>query len=111
MDLAQFSIKGLTLYGVKFESTDGYSPDGRRIVKISVPEFSDHLNVNNEPMAGDILSKRALRVFKDFGFNITLMSRTRRGERWTKEDHNKAANEMEKSYSNARENAIFGSLL
>lgn len=110
MDMGAFAIQGLSMYGVKFESTNTFAENGKRIIKISVPEFSELKNVNEEYMAGEVLAKRAREIIKDAGFDVVLMRRIRENEQWTKADRKAAENALADAYSRSRESIIFDSL-
>lgn len=110
MDMGAFAIQGLSIYGVKFESTNSFTESGKRIIKISVPEFSELKNVNVEYMAGEVLAKRAREIIKDARFDVVLMRRIRKNEHWTKENSKAAENALINAYSSSRESIIFDSL-
>lgn len=67
------------------------------VIYISVPECSYKTNVNGVMMAGSFLAKRFKQTFIDMGVKrLTVKSRTRAGEMWSKEKAELAAIQMKK---------------
>lgn len=66
-------------------------------IYISVPEFSDERNIRNEEMSGIRLAKRFKDTFIDMGVKrLTVKTKIRSGEYWTKEMGKEAELNMRK---------------
>lgn len=67
-------------------------------IYISVPEHSYHKNDKNEEMAGMVLAKRFKKTLTKLGVKrLTVKSRIRKGEMWTKEMANDAEMKMKQT--------------
>lgn len=87
-------------FGLKIERTEESTES--LVVYISVPEHSYRKNAQDEEMAGMVLAKRFKTVMTEMGVKrLTVKSRIRVGESWTKEMFHAAELEARK--------AIFGS--
>lgn len=73
-------LAGWASYGVNLEKiTDNFD------IYISVPEHSEHVNVNGEEMAGNFLASRIQRTLREqTKKKIIVKYRIRIGENWTK---------------------------
>lgn len=81
---------GITIESIK-EDTE------HLVIYISVPESSYKTNVDGVTMAGSFLAKRFKQTFIDMGARcLTVKSRTRIGEVWSKEKAESAATQMKK---------------
>lgn len=67
------------------------------IIYISVPECSYKTNVDGIEMSGSFLAKRFKQTFIDMGVKrLTVKSKTRVGDVWSKEKAESAATQMKK---------------
>jgi len=81
-------VAGWASFGVKIQSFD----ENTRKVRISVPEYSEQVDHLGNEMAGIFLIKRLKRKFDFLG--LVILADIRKGEMWTKEDADKAAEEI-----------------
>lgn len=95
MSMGSAVMIALAGLGVKFEreieNTDGL------VVYISVPEHSYQFDANGVEMAGTVLARRYKRTMEDMGVKrLTVKSRTRSGETWTRDMRATAELDMKK---------------
>ncbi len=84
-----------TRFGVRVEKT--IEAQDMLEIYISVPESSFHRNVNGDEMSGVTLAKRFKATLTEMGVKrLTVKSRIRRGEVWTKELADEAELNMRK---------------
>lgn len=83
-------------FGLRIEKTQESTES--LVIYISVPEHSYHKNAKGEEMSGMTLAKRFKTTMTDMGIKrLTVKSRIRAGENWTKENSEAAELEMRKT--------------
>ena len=74
-------VATLKEFGVTIDKIDDNG--GQVTILISVPETSDRLSVNGEPISGMYLAKKIKATLVGFGIkNLTVKAKIRKGECW-----------------------------
>lgn len=91
-------LLGLAGMGVKIEDMqDSYD---ELYIKVSVPEFTDHVDVRGNEMAGNLLVKRLKKKLSFIHPNLRLEGVIRKGETWTDADKKVAEEDMKRQLYN-----------